>query len=303
MRLFMRPMCFAERGLEQPTVSLAHLLEGGRAPVSGRTGVSLANYAEQIVDSGFPGIRSWPVGARPAMLGSYIDEVLDRDIPELGVEVRRPQALRAWLSAYAAATATTAAYTTILDSATPGEADKPARTTVDAYRALLQRVWLLDPLPAWIPAFNPLRRLAQAPKHHLVDPALAARLLGSTASSLLMGQGPTRREDTLLAALFESLCVQQIRALAQACQAEVFHLRDRDGAHEIDIIVERPDHRVLAIEVKLAAAVTASDAKHLNWLERQIGGALIDKVVLTTGEFAFRDQNGTAVIPLALLGS
>jgi hypothetical protein len=38
-------------------------------------------------------------------------------------------------------------------------------------------------------------------------------------------------------------------------------------------------------------------------LERQVGGALIDKVVLTTGEFAYRDQNGTAVIPLALLGS
>lgn len=76
--------------------------------------------------------------------------------------VRRPAALRAWLTAYAAATATTTSYNAILDAATAGETDKPARQTA-AYRELLQRLSLLDAVPAWQPTLSPLRRLAMPP--------------------------------------------------------------------------------------------------------------------------------------------
>ena len=303
IRLLMRPMTLPERGVCSPTVSLTELLAGGRLQISGRCALKLPDYAQEILASGFPGIRQDPADLRASTIDSYIDELLDRDVPELGA-VRRPQALRAWLTAYAAATATMTSYSRILDAATPGESDKPARSTVDAYRATLQRVWLLDPLPAWIPVFNPLTRLSQAPKHHLVDPAIAGRLLGTTIDSLLMADGPyeTRREDTLLGALFESLATLTLRVLAQPLRANVCHLRTQRGEHEIDIIVERSDHKVLALEVKLTSAPTVSDARHLNWLQEQLGDALIDKVIICTGEYAYRQEDGTAIVPLGLLG-
>src|SRR5665811_2337468 len=97
--------------------------------------------------------------------------------------VRRAATLSAWLAAYAAATSTTAAYSTILNAATPGEPDKPAKSTVIAYRDVLTQLWLLDPVPGWTPSRSPFTRLQQAPKHHLADPALAARLLGATSDS------------------------------------------------------------------------------------------------------------------------
>lgn len=84
-------------------------------------------------------------------------------------------ALRAWLAAYAAATSTDAAFVRILDAATAGIDDKPSRATVDSYREHLTRIFVLDPLPAWVPMSNPLKRLTVSPKHHLVDPALASR--------------------------------------------------------------------------------------------------------------------------------
>lgn len=65
-------------------------------------------------------------------------------------------------------------YNAILDAATPGESGKPANTTTMTYRDVLAQLWLLDPIPGWSPADNPLGRLAQSPKHHLADPALAA---------------------------------------------------------------------------------------------------------------------------------
>ena len=305
VRLMMRPMTLPERHVCTPTVSLDQLLSGSRGPIAGRCQLRLADYTEEIIASGFPGIRQDPPSYRKDTLASYLDEAVERDIPELGEAIRRPHALKAWLTAYAAASATTTAYTQILDSATAGEPNKPARNTVAGYRELLKRMWILDPLEAWTPVLNPLKRLAQAPKHHLVDPALAASLVGATTDSLLRADGPhdTRPEGTLLAALFESLAVMTVRVLAQSADARVFHLRTQGGEHEVDIIVERPDHKVLAIEVKLSAAPGPSASKHLSWLEHLIGADLLDKAIITTGEFAFRQKDGTAIIPLGLLGA
>jgi predicted AAA+ superfamily ATPase len=303
IRLQMRPMTLPERGVCAPTVSLADLLSGVAEP-QGNSQLGLADYVEEIIASGFPGIRQDPPRIRRRTLDSYIRELLEHEIPELGVKVRRPQALRAWLSAYAAASAKTTSYTKILNAATPGDVDKPAKKTAIVYRSLLERVWVLDPLPAWVPSFSYLTRLGESPKHHLVDPALAVSLLGATAQSLVMesasGPDPT---DTLLGALFESLCVLSVRVFAQSLDADVSHLRTRNGDHEIDMIVERADHRVLAIEVKLSGTVDSDDTNHLNWLQREIGDRLIDRVVINTGEYAYRTLDGVAVVPLALLGA
>lgn len=160
-------------------------------------------------------------------------------------------------------------------------------------------------MPGWTPSRNPFVHLQQAPKHHLADPALAARLLGASQDSLLIGgvAGPaTVRDGSLLGALFESLAALSIRVAAQSAEATVHHLRTRNGDHEIDFIVERADHRVVALEVKLAASVEDRDVAHLHWFARQLGSDLLDSVVLTTGERAYRRADGIAVVPLALLG-
>lgn len=104
-----------------PTISLRELLEGSRPEVGGRSTIDLPTYADEILRSGFPGIRDLPERARQIQLDSYVDRIAERELPENGVTVRRPGALKAWLSAYGAATATDASYATILDAATAGE--------------------------------------------------------------------------------------------------------------------------------------------------------------------------------------
>ncbi len=70
----------------------------------------------------------------------------------------------------------------------------------------------------------------------------------------------------------------------------------------MDLIVERADGAVLAIEVKLAANVEGDTFPHLKWLGAQMGSRLLDSVVVTTGTDAFRRKDGIAVVPAALLG-
>ncbi len=303
--LRMRPLTLPERGVETPAVSLAALLNGEHPDVEGATAVTLEDYTTEILAGGFPGIRHPSGRAQRAALDGYLERIVDAELSELGVEVRRPQTLRRWLQAYAAATATTASYERIRDAATAGEAIKPAKTTTIPYRDALERLWILDPLPAWAPSSHHLSRLTFAPKHHLADPALAARLAGVDAGALLRGEGPTTvpRDGTFLGALFESLTTLSVRVFAQAAEARVSHFRTKGGAREVDLIVERDDRRVVAVEVKLADAVSDGDVRHLVWLAEKIGADLADAMVVTTGRFAYRRPDGIAVIPLALLGA
>lgn len=301
--LTMRPMALSERGITDPTVSVRALHAGG-CSIKGTTKLGIKDYVEEILRSGFPGIRGLAHEDRDRQLDGYLARIVDRDMPDNGITVRRPAALRAWLRAYAAATSSTADYTKILDAATAGEPDKPAKATIDGYREHLQRLYILDPIEAWTPSFAPLKRLTYSPKHHLVDPALAARLVGVGAKGLLLGQGETvsPTTGTWLGALFESLAAQSVRVYAEAMNARIGHLRTKNGDHEVDLIVETNDMRCLAFEVKLADTVRDEDVRHLHWLRQQLGARVADAVVLYTGPHAYRRPDGIAVVPLALLG-
>jgi predicted AAA+ superfamily ATPase len=170
---------------------------------------------------------------------------------------------------------------------------------------VLERLFILDPVPGWKPSRNHIAELALSPKHHLADPALAARLLGATSSALLKGQSPgprIPRDGTLLGALFESLVTLSVRVYAQASEAEVGHLRTHRGDHEVDLVVERDDGRIIAMEVKLGSSPGNDSVRHLEWLSRQLGDELLDAIVVTTGTEAYRRPDGIAVVPAALLG-
>jgi predicted AAA+ superfamily ATPase len=301
----MRPLSLAERGIETPTVSLRELLRGTRGPISGTTNVVLGEYVEEILHSGFPGLRALTGRALRAQLDGYLARIVDRDIPEVGHRVRNPTALRRWMTAYAAAASTTTSFEKIRRAAGAGAENAPAKTTVLPYRDALERLWILDPVPAWLPTRNRFAALAQPPKHQLADPALAARLLGVDADALLSGAPagpPIPRDGTLLGGLFESLTTLSVQTYAQAAEAVVRHLRTQKGDREVDLIVARPDERIVAFEVKLTRTVRETDVKHLRWLQAKLGDDLLDAAVITPGLEAYRRSDGIGVIPAALLG-
>ncbi len=304
VRVRMRPMTLSERGVGSPTVSLTALLEGGRQPIAGDTDVDLKHYVEEILASGFPAIRSLPPRLQRAQLDSYLERIVDRDFDEVGRKVRRPATLWRWMRAYAAMTSTSTSYEKIRDAATGEDGVTATRAATQPYREALERLWILEPVEAWLPTRNRLSRLSSPPKHHLADPALAARLLEVDADALMRPRPigpPTPRDGTLLGALFESLVTLCVRVYAQQAEARTAHLRTWSGDREIDLIVERGPS-LLAIEVKLGQVPSERDIRHLLWLREKLGDELSDAVVITTGHTAYRRADGIAVVPAALLG-
>lgn len=303
--LRMRPMTLPERCVTTPLVSIKSLLNGGTDIGMINSAFKLEDYVEEIVVSGFPGIRPLKQSARQAQLDSYLINIVRKDIKEAGQNVRRPEAIIAWMRGYAAATSTPTSWEKIRNAATPGDDIKPAKTTLQPYIEILRMLRILDEVPAWLPTRNHLFVLGQAAKHHLADPALAARILGLTTEKLISGDVAGNfvpRDGTFLGALFESLVTLNVRVFAQPLNAKVFHLRTSDNRHEVDLILESERGRILGIEVKLSPVVTDDDVKHLLWLKEKAKREVSDLVIITTGDSAYRRADGIAVVPLALLG-
>lgn len=300
----MRPLCLEERGITEPTISFETLMSGQRPAVHGRCTLGLADYVDEIMAGGLPGLRHLQGPALVRQIDGYLQRIVDHDMPEAGHNVRRPASVLAWLRAYAAATATTASWESIRDAATGGNVNKPAKTTTIVYTELLKALRILDPIEAWVPSYNHFSRLAAAPKHHLADPALAVRLLRRTRQHLLSGNEdriPVLADGTLLGNLFESLVALSVRTYAQHSNVEVSHLRIETGRREVDFILDTGDG-IVGVEVKLAADINDHDVRHLRWLKQELGDQLLDAAVITTGPEAYRRTDGIAVIPLGLLG-
>ncbi|APT91660.1 ATPase AAA [Corynebacterium phocae] len=292
----MRPMGLHERIFETPTVALRQLQQGG-AQISGSTGKTIGDYCQEIAGSGFPALIEAPWEWRMEFLDSYLTRIVDRDLPSLGESLRSPETFHRWMRAYAAATSTTTSYSKIINSTSGSDGAQLSRETNRRFRDLLQRIWVLDPLPAWHSGRNPLKEVTQTPKHHLVDPALAMRLLDLQGRDLL-----TPRGSHMLGPMFEALATLTVRAAATATGSKVRHLRTHGGRNEVDLVVTDKEGYHVGLEVKSANFVEDKDVTQLLWFKNEVGEDVRDVVVIYSGAHAYRRQDGVACIPLGLLG-
>jgi hypothetical protein len=251
----------------------------------------LRGYMELAVQSGFPRAALELSGdARQAWLRSYVEDLLTNDVDLLVPPATRPrdvQRMRRFLEAYALNSAGTAELRTIYEAA------GVSKVTGAAYEDLLLDLLVADRLPAW--ASNRLRRLARRPKRYLVDAGLMASVLRVDVAGIL-------RDGDLIGRMIDTFVAAQLRPeLAARSGGRLHHLRTAEGRNEVDLLIEFGGGRVIAIEVKAAAAIKDSDARHLRWLRDQLGDRFVAGVVLHTGPRAFRLDDRIVAAPISTL--
>jgi len=77
----------------------------------------------------------------------------------------------------------------------------------------------------------------------------------------------------------------------------MFHYRDRDG-REVDVVLERRDGSVAAVEIKTAASASPGDFRGLRHLRDKLGTRFKAGVLLYTGEYTVPFGDRLAAIPL-----
>jgi predicted AAA+ superfamily ATPase len=304
VRLRMRPLSIAERLRTPPLIKVDDLLAGNCTEVSGGTDADLRLYLEEIFKSGFPGIRAMNTRGQRVYLDSYLENLVNKEFAEQGHRVRKPKVLLGWLRAYAAATGSTASYQSIMDASTPGEPNKPSKSTTQIYRDILDGLWVTDRVEPWIPMETFFKYVGKSPKHYLADPSLAARLLGLTIEGFKYGDERKmlgQQAKSTAGRLFEALVGLSLQSYAQLADAELLHFRTPQGDHEVDFIIARGD-QVLAIEVKLGESPDSNQVDNLNWFERTFCSYKVTKVLISTGANAYTRKDGTHVIPASLIG-
>jgi uncharacterized protein len=242
-------------------------------------------YLARALRGGFPEVAALTSDrSRRRWLSSYIDQVVSRDLALVGT-VRDPVRLRRYLQALAASTAGTPTVNTLTDAVGLD------RSTAMAYDSMLESLFITERLPAW--SANQLSRLVRLPKRYVVDPAFLGPLLGVDLRGVM-------RDGDLLGRILDSFVVAQLRADAEVSELapRLFHLRDANGRHEVDIVAELPDGRVIGIEVKADAAPGPGDVRHLRWLKDSIGTMFAAGVVLHTGPRAFALDDAICALPI-----
>jgi len=307
LRFKMRPLSIEERELDVAKIKLSHLLTGNiEEAFTYQTAVTLDHYLDEIFNSGFPGIRLEPEKFRVRSIQSYIDNIIHHDLLEQEIKVRKPQSMKAWLTAYAAATATNASSSTIAEAAFADDGGAVSANTIQSYKEILQGIGVIEQVLAWLPLGSLFSNLGKTPKHFLVDPAIAVTLLNVTKKNILQGRRLPKTigklNKTFLGQLFESLVYQSLATYTDICEAHLSHLRLRGGEKEIDFIVQKED-TLIAVEVKSKAKIEGKDVASLHWFEQKVNKEYdVVKVVINAGPYAYKRIDGVIVVPLALLG-
>ena len=296
-RLRMRPMSLVESGWSTGEVSLAALLEG-EASRAADTARSVLWVAEVVSRGGWPASRERGLRQAQRYTVDYLEELCRTDVRRVDGVERDPQRVRRLLRALARNIATEATLTTLARDAGTGD-QEPSKDTIRQDLVALERILILEEQPAWGPHLRARSRVRQAAKRHLVDPSLAVAALGATAERLT-------RDLNLLGLLFESLVVRDLRVLSQPLGGQVLHYRDNTGL-EADAVLELPDGRWAAFEVKLGVHAVDDAARSLLKLADRVDtdrcGPPSALVVITSTGYGYRRPDGVQVVPMGALGA
>jgi predicted AAA+ superfamily ATPase len=129
----------------------------------------------------------------------------------------------------------------------------------------------------------------------VVDTGLLCHLLGTNSNALINPTSP------YLGAATETFVVNELRKqVGWSEQAPtLYHYRDQRGREEVDLVIETPDGRVVAIEVKAAQTVNDRDVHHLIRLRDRLGASFVHGFVVYLGQQRLSFGDRLTALPLA----
>ena len=271
-------------------VSLLRWFEGGIEP-GAATDLTRTDYLMLACRGGYPEAVQLPPAARRMWFDSYTETVISRDVAALA-DVRRAGSLRALLRL---AAARTAGELNVADWCSRLGID---RTTLESYLGWLRMVFLVHELPAW--RRSPAARVVRRSKLYIADTGLAAALVHVDAEALRSAT------STMVGPLLESFAVNEVANQLSAADQPLHLYHYRDGAgHEADLVIERSDGAVLAVEVKATSSPGAHHFKNLTWLRDRLDAASPGQfragVLLHTGRRCLRVGDRVYSVPVEAL--
>jgi len=303
-RLLMYPMSLFESGESNGTVSLQKLFDDRDYCFDGaKSDLSV----EQLIFAACRG--GWPASllkktdkASLFTASSYLDNICESDVSTVDGVSRDPRRTREILRSYARNISTLSGNQTIIRDIT-ANFGAISENTFYSYFNALNRLFVIDEVPAWSPAIRSASAIRASHKREFIDPSIAAAALKISPEILM-------QDLNTFGYIFENLCIRDLKAYSHAHGGKVSYYHDRHGL-EADCVLRLNDGRYTLIEFKLGSRQIEEGAEHLLTLQnliRKHNAAESVKIkepefltIITGGEMAYRRKDGIYIVPVGCL--
>ncbi|MDO9546673.1 MAG: DUF4143 domain-containing protein [Pelolinea sp.] len=297
-RLQMRPMSLFESNDSNGSISLQKLFSVPLKP-SLANEVTLVELITLTIRGGWPDSLELDDDVASEVPKVYLKNVVEDDIRRIDGKNRDIRKMTLLLRSLARNESTVVTNRTLQRDMLENEEEPISAETVSEYLNILNRLFIIEDQRAFNPNLRSSIRVGKSAKRHFIDPSLAVAALGATSERLL-------NDLNTYGFLFEAMCIRDLKIYAESFGAQIFHYRD-DSGREIDAVIELPDGRWGALEIKLGANQIDEAAQELLAIRKMMAEDPKAKtpdllgVICGLIKFGYTREDGVMVIPITAL--
>ena len=297
-RMKMYPMSLYETKESNGEISLNSLFDNPKLDMDGtHSDLTIEKLIFAACRGGWPASLNLKDDESKLLISKeYINNICESDVNTIDGISRNPVLTRTLLASYSRNISTFAKKNTIMKDI-QANFENITAPTFDAYLNALERLFVIEDVPAWCPAIRSASAIRSSKKLEFVDPSIAV------ASQ---GLSPTLLEQDLntFGFIFECLCIRDLKVYSQHLGGHVSYYHDRYGL-EADCVLHLENGKYALIEFKLGSREIEEGSQHLLELKGLIKNANMREpdllIVLTGGEIAYTRDDGVKIIPIGTL--
>lgn len=294
-KLLMRPMSLFETNESNGKVSLKDIVE--KKEISGVSNLDFNGLISAMIRGGWPEALNVDENNKYKIAKDYIKSLLTEEIKTLDGAERNPRKIMAVLQSISRNISTSVSKATILDDVKNEFTNELSRPTLDDYINALEKLYILEYVPATNLNLRSKTPLRVTPKLELVDPSLVIASLDLQRDDLI-------KDLNFTGFIFENMCMRDLKIYAEKLDATLSYYRDKND-FEVDCILKTANGKWGAIEIKLGAGEIETACNNLTKFKEKVDtekyGEPSFLMVLTGAELSYVREDGIYVVSIGTL--
>ena len=294
----MRPMSVYESGESTGEVSLRELFNSPET-IDGESDVDIEKLAFMVCRGGWPQSLELKYNVALQQAFDYYDAVVNWDINRADGVRKNKERVKRLMRSYARNQGSQVSISTIRQDIIVNDESDISEDTVSAYLNALRKIFVIEDMPAWNPNLRSKTAIRTSDTRYFIDPSIATASLGIGPQDLI-------NDLKTFGLMFETLCVRDLRVYAEALDGNVYHYRDKENL-ECDAVVYLRNGTYGLIEIKLGGnKLIEEGAANLKTLNSKLDTEKMKSpsflmILVGTGDFAYRRDDGIYVVPVGCL--
>lgn len=296
--LTMRPMSLFESGESSGDVSLEELFNCPDK-INGINDLDIDKLAFVICRGGWPSAIGMKAKAALSQAVDYYEAVVKSDIKRADGVSKNPERVKRLMKSFARNQGAQIANTLIRDDIKANDTESLNEDTVASYISALKKIFVIEDMPAWNPNLRSKTAIRSSDTRYYIDPSIASAALGIGPNDLI-------NDLNTLGLLFETMCVRDLRVYSESIGGEILHYRDKSGL-ECDTVIHLRNGKYGLAEIKLGGQrLIEEGVTNLKKLYEKIDTTKMPApsfmmIVVGTGDFAYRREDGIYIVPIGCL--